>query len=96
MFLVTLFIADLTVMAGRVSEAEALQKAQQFMQGKNFVQKQLRRAPSLDASKNAYYVFNAENSGGFVIVAGDDRMPDILGYSEKGTLNPETASCNVK
>ena len=96
LFLVTLFIADLTVMAGRVSEAEALQKAQQFMQGKNFVQKQLRRAPSLDASKNAYYVFNAENSGGFVIVAGDDRMPDILGYSEKGTLNPETASCNVK
>jgi ribosomal silencing factor RsfS len=61
LFLVTLFIADLTVMAGRVSEAEALQKAQQFMQGKNFVQKQLRRAPSLDASKNAYHVFNAEN-----------------------------------
>ena len=87
LFLVTLFIADLTVMAGRVSETEALQKAQQFMQGKNFVQKQLRRAPLLDASKNAYYVFNAENSGGFVIVAGDDRMPDILGYSEKGTLN---------
>ena len=96
LLILTLFIANMAVMAGRVSEAEALQKAQQFMQGKNFVQKQLRRAPSLDASKNAYYVFNAENSGGFVIVAGDDRMPDILGYSEKGTLNPETASCNVK
>ena len=87
LLILTLFIANMAVMAGRVSEAEALQKAQQFMQGKNFVQKQLRRAPSLDASKNAYYVFNAENSGGFVIVAGDDRMPDILGYSEKGTLN---------
>ena len=96
LLILTLFIANLAAMAGRVSEAEALQKAQQFMQGKNFVQKQLRRAPSLDASKNAYYVFNAENSGGFVIVAGDDRMPDILGYSEKGSLNVDSIPDGLK
>ena len=96
LLILNLFIADLAVMAGSVSEAEALQKAQQFMQGKQFKMDGKRRAISPQQQQPAYYVFNAENNGGFVIVAGDDRMPDILGYSEKGILNPETASCNVK
>ena len=33
LLILTLFIANMAAMAGRVSEAEALQKAQQFMQG---------------------------------------------------------------
>ena len=96
LLILTLFIANLAVMADRVSEAEALQKAQQYMQGKKFKMDGKRRAISPQQQQPAYYVFNAESDGGFVIVAGDDRMPDILGYSEKGMLNPETASCNVK
>ena len=88
-----LFVSLITF-AGEVTEQQALQKAQQFMQGKQFKQKNLRRAPST-ASK-AYYVFNAENNGGFVIVSGDDRTPEILGYAEKGRLMPATAPCNVK
>ena len=34
----------------------------------------------------AYYVFNSSNS--FVIAAGDDRMPEVLGYSDNGTIDP--------
>lgn len=31
----------------------------------------------------AYYIFNAQDeAGGFVIVSGDERMPEVLGYSE--------------
>ena len=84
--------------AGEVTEEQALLKAQKFMQGKQFKQKNIRRAPSLGQSikDNAFYVFNVENNGGFVLVSSDDRMPDILGYSESGNLNPESASCNVK
>lgn len=37
----------------------------------------------------AYYVFNAEAAdGGFVVVAGDDVVTPILGYSDVGTFDP--------
>lgn len=87
--------AFLTIFAGEVTEAEALQKAQQFMQGKQFKQRNLRRAPSADVKNNAYYVFNAED-GGFVIISGDDRTADILGYSETGVFDWGKAPSNVK
>ena len=35
---------------------------------------------------NDYYAFNIVG-GGFVIVAGDDRAPQVLGYSDKGQLD---------
>ncbi len=92
-FLIALFVS-LTMNAGEVTEQQALQKAQQFMQGKKFKQTNLRRAASI--AGNAYYVFNAENKSGFVIVAGDDRMPDILGYAERGNFNTTKIPTNVK
>lgn len=40
----------------------------------------------------AYYVFNADGSnGGFVIVAGDDRMGNVLGYSTSGAFSLDGA-----
>ena len=33
-------------------------------------------------------MFNAERNG-YVIVAGDDRAPAILGYSDKGSFNAQ-------
>ena len=80
--------------AGKVTEQEALQKAIQFMPNKQFVKSSTRRAPN-NTTVSAYYIFNAED-GGFVIIAGDDRAPNILGYSEKGNLDIEKAPCNVK
>ena len=82
--------------AGDVTEAEALQKAQQFMQGKQFKHKNLRRAPSKNVESKAYYVFNVENNGGFVIVAGDDRMTEILGYSDTGNVNLDSIPEQMK
>ena len=34
-----------------------------------------------------YYVFNIENNGGFIIVSGDERAKDILGYSDDGSFD---------
>lgn len=79
-----------------VTRQQALQKAQQFMGGKQFSEPAQRRGQMLSSSSAAYYVFNAESEGGFVIVAGDDRMPEILGYSEHGKLDIETAACGLK
>ncbi|MBP5409845.1 MAG: leucine-rich repeat protein [Prevotella sp.] len=93
-FFLIAFLVSLTMNAGEVTEQQALQKAKQFMKGKQFKQTNLRRAAS--TAGNPYYVFNAENKSGFVIVAGDDRMPDILGYAEKGNFNTTKAPDNVK
>ena len=67
------------------------------MQGKQFKRSGMRRAPRANAASQApYYVFNAEDNGGFVVVAGDDRMKDILGYAERGSLDQDNLPDNVK
>ena len=93
------FVAvSITVQAGDVTEQEALLKAQQFLKGKTFKQKNLRRAPQRNATKkNApYYVFNAEGNDGFVIVSGDDRTEAILGYADKGNLDMDNLPDNLR
>ena len=98
-FLLIVF-AYLTASAENVSEQQALQKAQQFMKSKQFIQspvKTRRQSSSSQIAENAgYYVFNVENNGGFVIVAGDDRMTEILGYSEKGNVNIDSIPEQMK
>ncbi|MCQ2288190.1 MAG: C10 family peptidase [Muribaculaceae bacterium] len=42
----------------------------------------------------AYYVFNAP--GAFVVIAGDDRMPAVLGYSDSGRFDPNTMPDGLK
>ena len=34
-----------------------------------------------------FYLFNDEANGRFVIVSGDERQTDILGYSDEGYLD---------
>jgi hypothetical protein len=36
-----------------------------------------------------YYVFNLENSGGFIIVSGDDRAYPVLGHADRGGFDPD-------
>ena len=78
--------------AGVVSESQAQQIAYSFMSGRSRPVADMRlvhKAPSFNASApSPYYVFNAVGTaGGYVIVAGDDRAPAILGYSNDGTFN---------
>jgi len=93
--LIIALLVSLAINAGEVTEQQALQKAQQFMKNKKFKQTNLHRATST-AGNAYYYVFNAENNGGFVIVAGDDRVKDILGYSERGNFDLTKAPSNVR
>lgn len=41
-----------------------------------------------------FYVFNT-GTNGFVIVAGDDNVTPVLGYSDKGIFDPENIPANV-
>lgn len=42
-----------------------------------------------------YFVFNFSGNNGFAIVAGDDRVHPILGYSLEGQFNPENLPENL-
>ena len=46
----------------------------------------LNAAPGSDKTA-AYYVFNDGDCNGYVIIAGDDRAPAVLGYSDRGTFD---------
>ena len=45
---------------------------------------------------DAYYIFNLESKGGYVIVSGDDRMPAVLGYSMEGCFKEENMPDNLR
>ncbi len=47
------------------------------------------RAPSRagNTATAAYYIFNAKDA--WVIAAGDDAVPAVLGYSDNGTIDPD-------
>lgn len=81
--------ASLPLKADPVTKEQAQQKAAAFMVSKNLRTTGLRHAPSNggESEQQPYYVFNAENGKGFVIVSGDDQAPDILAYSDKGNLD---------
>ena len=98
LFVLTCLMVSVMMQAGDVSRQEALEKARQFMPNKEFKQQESgqRKAPGIAPMNSPYYVFNAENNAGFVIVSGDDRTEAILGYSDKGELDIETAPDNVK
>ena len=78
-----------------VTEAAARSIAASFMASRAIPATSLRiahKAPRLNAPATnadaAYYTFNAPH-GGFVIVAGDDRVPAVLGYSDRNTFDPQ-------
>lgn len=55
---------------------------------------QLRQA---DATPFAdFYVYNLPHEGGFVIVAADDRVQPVLGYSTSGSFQPSLMPENLK
>ena len=84
-----------TVWAESISESQAKSIAAKFMANHGMTTSRLKmahKAPSIGAAassgKAAYYVFNGTRSNsGFIIVAGDDRAPEVLGYSDRGTFD---------
>ncbi|MBO7120103.1 MAG: C10 family peptidase [Bacteroidaceae bacterium] len=43
-----------------------------------------------------YYVFNAGDDAGYVIVSGDDRVEPILGYVDHGSFDPDNIPVNMR
>ena len=97
--LLTLLLSSVSL-ADKVTEQEALQKAQKFFKDKRIISRNLSRGSKAEQQPNAspedYYVFNAEDKGGFVIISGDDRTPEVLGYADSGNLDLDNLPPNLK
>ena len=94
LFLLACLCVMNTAWAATINEQQARTIATRFMAGHGMRSTSLKlahKAPTLHATAGsgqaAYYVFNA--SGGYVIVAGDDRAPSVLGYSDHGTFDSQ-------
>lgn len=46
----------------------------------------MQRAVGTSQQAPAYYLFNADDGNGFVLLSGDDRLTPLLGYSQEGHL----------
>ena len=96
LFLLLAFMSTIAVNAEQVSRQQALQKAQQFMPGKQFGEARSFARTGSPVDKEPFYIFNAEGKNGFVIISGDDRTPSILGYAEQGSLEEDRLPDNMK
>lgn len=96
--LLTLLAVMLTMAmnAEQVSRQEALQKAQQFMPGKQFGEAKALARSDDSSEGEPFYIFNADDDAGFVIVSGDNRTESILGYSDRGNINIDNMPENLR
>lgn len=101
LLLMILNMAVLCAWAAPISNGAAYRKAVAFMNARGVTMREtpgmaFSRAGTVTSSKGSlYYVFNVGNDNGFVIVAGDDAVSPILGYTDSGTFDsdklPESA-----
>ena len=104
-----LVVLSATSFAQSITLQQARQKAEKFLkktvypqslpEGKGVVP--LAKTPSLQganegAASSPYYIFNADDGQGFVIVSGDEGAQEILGYSTSGTLTAESMPCGLE
>ena len=87
--------------AAPVSKSAAHDKARLFMlkhgmiaDGEAIEEPTAQHAPATTAP--CYYVFNAGDNNGFVIVAGDDTVDSILGYCDNGSFDEDSIPENMR
>lgn len=102
-----LALIPMLVFSQHRSESEAITVAQEFWGNKvsraklmavpqsSLVKAKARTmaktASTTSGNKQSFYVINDEESNRFVIVSSDDRLVKILGYSDNGIFDAETA-----
>lgn len=93
-----------SAIAAPVDATSAKQKAAAFLQKQAQRSNNSRRAAALrnpqlneaNAFGNALHVFNIGNDNGFVIVSGDDRTEEILGYVDGGNFDYNNMPENMR
>ncbi len=85
-----------------ISMQEALAKAQSFFckasQAMASKGKGTHKTPEmiLATNRDEFYVFNNVSDGGYVVISGDERMPEVLAYSFDGSYDTLNLPCNMQ
>ena len=103
--IICLLIGNICLFAQQRSESEAMQIAQEFL-GKTGrtpqlsvvptqklsaqIRKKVASARKAPANKSSFYVVNDEANNRYVIVSADERMYNILGYSDNGIFDADS------
>ena len=103
LFITMALFVSFTAKAASIGKQKAQQKAVAFITEKMTASTIAKRAAGdrllsdggSPASGN-FYVFNVANGQGFVIVSDDDRMPEVLAYSDKGSLDLNNLPDNLR
>lgn len=102
-----LLFVTMIAWAGNVSQEEALQKAKAFINSRHTTktQQKMRLAAkstqinskiTTAVEQEHFYVFNAGQNDGYVVISADDRTPAILGYADEGTFDINSIPENMK
>jgi hypothetical protein len=100
--LLSVVVSFVSVDARQINEQEAQMKAQQFfgMANQSYANRKTapRKTPKLVLANNRkeLYIFNDNANGGYVVISGDDRMPDVLAYSYDGVYDENNIPDNMK
>lgn len=89
--------------AGNVSRQQAANKAAAVLSALkdktvSVVQPQQKSKAKSDVTSGdpAYYCFNASDGAGFVILSGDDQLPEVFGYSKTGSIDMDNMTPGLK
>ena len=89
-----------SLQAATINEAEARQVAADFFSSKPS-RMMAPATPSgvhlaYTAENDRFYIYDRGRNGGFVVVAGDDRLPQVLGYGDKGDFSASVLPPSVQ
>lgn len=92
----------LPVNSQQITKERALEKANRFVTSAKMGQMKrssaVQRPAQLTLASNTedYYVFNDEQNGGYVIIGGDERQQEVLGYSRDGHFDANCIPDNLQ
>ena len=90
LFLSIIFIAQAAI-ADEITPSEAWKKAQPYIKVKSSMARAMRGVSKTATTTESQplYIFSRGEGEGFVVVSGDNCLPDIIGYTENGDYDEE-------
>ena len=101
LFLLSLFLIASTTLAKRINEETARKIAIEFLTSKRHINTNVKICnPYISTrsvvSEAGYFIFNSTDGKGFAIVAAEDELPEIIGYSATGHIDSQSMSDGLK
>ena len=99
--IMTLVLLTCPLWGQQVSKEVAMKKAYSFVTAghgdRTDARRSMKQTPQLELANSGdeLYVFNDVANGGFVVISGDERMPDVLAYADEGRYDEEDCPENM-